>query len=346
MLSLLLACSTPAREVQAAAGERPRVDTNEGYIAEVTRGPTRDMSDPVAVLHFVLEALPDTVRVMPTENYYYFRFVEAGVPWAGSIRLGPAEREMGKVELSYYKDIAPWAEDMAGGRHEILGADQGVKVAAEEALKYRVTAKGRSVLFVLNDMSNVVPPAALLGERERFIGPVFDESGVRFFLVYNGQAKVFHYLLDETVPVADELVPQSASPRILVGRRTGFAYYLDQLRDRKILIGVSEVQSRLNTYFDGPFDQLPENFIKGEELRTAIVDADASAKGEIDRLGNYLKEEGRYLIHPYMLYAKPADLMRVHTCAASRVKRPDLYAKCFVIEPEGAALGPPPVPRK
>ena len=38
---------------------------------------------------------------------------------------------------------------------------------------------------------------------EKFLGPVFDEFGIRFFLVFNTRLKIFHFLLDETVPVAD-----------------------------------------------------------------------------------------------------------------------------------------------
>jgi hypothetical protein len=55
-----------------------------------------------------------------------------------------------------------------------------------------------------------------------------------------------------------------------MGKRTGFAFYQDGLRHRKILVGVYEANYRLNTYFDGPFDQLPDNFIEGETLRKAI----------------------------------------------------------------------------
>ena len=70
----------------------------------------------------------------------------------------------------------------------------------------------------------------------------------------------FHYLLDETVKVADDFFPVKYSERVLVGKRTGFAFYNDT--PRRILIGTFERNSQLNTYFDGPFDQLPDNFIR------------------------------------------------------------------------------------
>ena len=90
--------------------------------------------------------------------------------------------------------------------------------------------------------------------------------------MFNTRLKVFHFLLDETGVVADEFVPGKTSSQTVIGKRTGFAFY--RWDKRKILIGVSERQSRLNTYLDGPFDQLPENFIEGDSLRDAMIAAD------------------------------------------------------------------------
>lgn len=61
----------------------------------------------------------------------------------------------------------------------------------------------KSVVFALNDLSQVKPPAAALAPGDQFIGPVFDESAIRFFLVFNAKLKSFHYILDETVKTAD-----------------------------------------------------------------------------------------------------------------------------------------------
>src|SRR5215510_10121223 len=133
-----------------------------------------------------------------------------------------------------------------------------VPVERVERLIYRVSRESRSVIFALEDLSGVKPPANALGPHEEFIGPVADESAIRFFLVYNWRLKIFHYVLDETSAVADELVRAGGTDRILIGRRTSFAFYRDHRLDRRILIGVYEGNSRLNTYFDGPFDQWNE----------------------------------------------------------------------------------------
>ena len=91
-----------------------------------------------------------------------------------------------------------------------------------------------------------------------------------------------------------------AATGILVGKRTGFAYYRDHRLERKILIGVFEQNVRLNNYFDGPFDQLPDNFIEGDTLRQAIIDSDPGLKGKIDRLGHLQTE---IPLRHYTLYA-------------------------------------------
>ena len=99
---------------------------------------------------------------------------------------------------------------------------------------------------------------------------------------------------------------------------------------------MSARQSRLNTAFDGPFDQLPENFIEGETLRAAIVAADPAVKGVIDRLGNFTVGSNRYLIHPYLPYRRLSDLMVFHRCATAKSVAVADRPRCFVIDNEEA----------
>ena len=330
-------CATAIAQTERLQNPTPRLTTNEVEIVDALRPSTLAIDDPVAVFAYVLGQLPERVQVYPTENYYYFRFIHNGVTYAGNIRLATANRDRGEVNFSYNEQPADWNED-SPNRHAALGAAQGVTVERLAPLVYRVALSpslgGKSVTFVLNDLSQVRPPAGLLAADENFIGPSFDESGIRFFLVFNARLKVFHFLLDETAGVADEMSPIKATDRILIGKRTGFAFY--RYGGRKILIGVSARQSRLNTYFDGPFDQLPENFIEGETLREAIVSADPGIKGQIDRLGNFSDGNSRYLIHPYLPYRQVSDLLVFHRCATARSVAAAERPRCFVIDDEEA----------
>ncbi|MGD9545856.1 MAG: hypothetical protein AB7F41_14925 [Methylocystis sp.] len=330
---LLWLIAPMAAGIAAAQDVRPpRLYANETLIEDVTRRTEFDIDDPVAVFAFVLGALPDRVRVYPTENYYYFSFFLNGSRYSGNIRLPAAERDKGKIRFEYYQDLSAWA-DQGRAHHTILDASRSVAVERIAPLVYRVSHGAKSVTFALEDLSGVQPAANAVGPNEEFIGPIIDESGVRFFLLYNSKLKVFHYILDERFP-ADELLELKRADRLLIGRRTGFAFYRDHRLDRLILIGAHAGNSRFNTYFDGPFDQLPENTVDGDKLRRAIIDSDRAVEGEIDRFVNFVDGSGRYLIHPYSLYRTRADLSNVHSCAIRNI-RSTAYYKCFAQNDDG-----------
>jgi hypothetical protein len=339
LISMSLAAPVPAQ-----TEGRPRLYTNQTLIEDVTRKTDVPLDDPVKMFAFVLGALPDRVKVYPTENYYYFSFFHGGVPYAGNIRLDRADRDDGKVHFAYYQDASELTEQPQV-TYRLLDRDDGVTVEKLERFLYRVSLGGRSVLFELNDLSGVRPPADALAPDEKFLGPIFDESGIRFFLIFNPRLKIFHYVLDETVEPADEFFAVSKSDeRILIGKRTGFAFYRDHRRNRKILIGVYERNAFVNNYYDGPFDQLPDNFVEGDELRDAILAVAPWLKGKIDRFGASPGGEERYLIGPYAQYRVDADLLPFHTCATSKRVPPDQYYACFVnAEEHGPGVRPTPL---
>lgn len=307
LLALMFLAATAA---MCVASEQSSPQVAERDLGEVRAALA--VGDPLAVFTHLMRELPERAIVLPTENYYYVRFSRRGVNYSGNIRLAAADRDNGTIHLAY--GVAPTDRRPSPRvRHARLGQREGVTIAGLSPFAYRVEFRGRSVIFELNDLSMIRPPEYALRQDERFVGTIFDESGVRFFLVFNSRLRVFHYLLDETVAPADQWT--ESGDATLVGRRTGFALYRDG--ERKVLVGVGARHSRLNTMFDGPFDQLPENSIAGDTLRDAIVAADPLAKGKIDRLGNYLDGSGRYLIHPYLPYRSIGDLAVFHHCMTS-----------------------------
>ncbi len=334
--SFLLLTSAATALAQEAP---PKFHTNQSYIEDVNRRTSIPADDVKKMFGLVLESLPERVTVYPTENYYYFYFYHNGVRYAGNFRLDPQGRDEGKINFAYFVELQEW-KSREGVTYALLGKDEGVTVERVEPLLYRVSYGAKSVLFALNDLSAVTAPATSLGPDDRFLGPIFDESGIRFFLVFNSRLKIFHYVLDETIPVADELVPVAKRERLLIGRRTGFAYYRDHKLERKILVGVFANNSNVNNYFDGPFDQLPDNFIKGDELREAIIASAPSQKGKIDRYGNSPDGASRYLIGPYIHYRNEDDLVMFDRCANDKKIPASLYHACFAVTDTGEA--PPP----
>ncbi len=321
--------------VSAAAEDAafPKLETHQTDIEELMRTDSLDTGNPLKVFAFVLNSLPDRVKVYPTENYYYFRFLHNGTPFAGNIRIERDEDDKVSLHFAYYETSAEWRLETPG-KHVVFGAAEGVLLEKIERLVYRVSFGGKSVIFALNDLSGVKPPAEALAPDEKFIGPIFDDSGVQFFLAYNTKLKNFIYILNETAKATDELFPYEGTDRIFVGKRTGFAYYRDHKLGRKILIGVFNNNVRLNNYFDGPFDQLPDNFIENEALRGPILEQRPDLKGRIDRFGRIRGSEIRYTIAPYLMYFELKELDSFHKCASSHV-RDAAYYNCFVAEKLG-----------
>jgi hypothetical protein len=323
----------------AAAADASAISTNEAYVEGVLSSRGFDINDKKAVFAFVFKQLPDNVKVYPTEDYYYFKFNHEGASYSGNLRFQAEERDQGKVHFAYAMDFTQWMQPNETA-HVLFERKDGIDVDKVDAWTYRVTYEGKSVVFGLNKMEGVKPPPTAIAPGERYLGPVFDESAVRFFLVYNSKLKQFLYILDETGPPADILVTSQITDRILMGKRTGFAFYQDHKLNRRILIGAYEGNSAVNNYFDGPFDQLPDNFFEGDVLRDILLEIDPKMKGTIDRFGSSFDGETRYMIAPYMYYAQETDLGIFHRCATNKKIAAELYYACFNYEDkEGQKAG-------
>ncbi len=306
----------------------PQLQSNQAYVEQLLLPGALQIDDDLSVLSFVLNSLPDEVMVYPTENYYYFNFIHGGMKYNGNLRLDASDRDAGTVHFAYFTANNDWG----GNLRRIIktySLKDGVKVEAVEKLKYRVTFRERSVLFKLNDLAQVQPPTDIMVAGETFIGPVFDESALQFFLIYNRPVKIFHYVLNQLKRVPDILVADKMRPRIKVAQRSGFAFYQDHIKDRLILIGVYEHNAALNNYFDGPFDQLPDNFIKGDMLKEALIDQSPGRAGTIDRYGKAPDGNRRISISPYLDYLSRDELYGFDDCAQKYKNTPGEYYSCF-----------------
>jgi hypothetical protein len=304
-----------------------KLHTNQQMIEELLDPGDLDITNPDAVFAAVFDALPPKVTVYPTESYYYFTFPYKGVVYAGNIRFDAFDQFDGKVHFAYSMEYAYWRKPREP-IYKKLGPDDGVVVAQGDKFHYKIDFKGKTVEFILPDLSNVKPAPELLRADEVYIGPSWDESGVQFFLVYNKTAKTFLYLLNDN-PKMDQYEPSFLSPDVTVGARTSFALYKDKLLDRQILMGDFIGNTMLNNYFDGPFDQLPDNYVQGNTLLDAILEIEPGMKGEkADRYGADPTGEFRYGITTYKYYGHLEELKPIVDCAAQN-SDPAVYYKCF-----------------
>lgn len=311
---------------------QPKLETNQSFIETISQPTKLDVSKPMSVFQYVLNNLPKRVTVYPTEGYYYFSFAHMGQQYAGNVRFDIVDRDQGKLHFAFFRKYSEWRRGEAPN-YRLLSDKDGVEVKKVDKLSYTVTYKGKTVRFDMVDLSGVKPPKEALGPDDVYIGPVYDESGIQFYLLFNKKINVFQYVLNESVAVGERLFKSEVAENVSIGWRTGFAYYKDPHYKRQILVGVYMGNSRVNNYYDGPFDQLPDNFIEGNVLHDAIIAVDPTQKGRIDRLGNSEGGASRFFIGSYMYYEAEEQLAGFAHCMSEQNVTKDNYGLCLAVEP-------------
>lgn len=152
-----------------------------------------------------------------------------------------------------------------------------------------------------------------------------------FSLVFNGAANTFLWVLDpeQTMPV--ELV--DLTPQTKLHILSGFAFFQRDADSRKILIGVDQHNVIRNNYFDGPFDQLPDNWLPETDFKALVERSIPSLQGQINARGEYNEMEARVAVMPYMHYTSLADLLdRQSACLSSTpMGQNALFLACMVM---------------
>lgn len=247
-----------------------------------------DVKDAGAVFATVFAQLPDEVRVWPTENYYYWQMAAGGRVLQGNFRLSVDGRARGELSFGYgepteFLGDEERAERVAGAR--TFGAAEGVVVREQDAFTYVVAYRAKSVVFHLNRLPQEGPKDFLLAPGDTFVQRTQDESGLRFFLLYNTPARYFFWVLDEADPVPEPF--HSLAPDVAIGRRTGFVFWKQEAQGgRRVLASVRRASLQRNDYHDGPFDQLADNFVRGDGLRPLLEEAMPWLRGRVDPWGN------------------------------------------------------------
>jgi len=147
-----------------------------------------NLSDPIQVFRYIFTNLEEEVTIYPTENYFYFIFPYKGRIIGGSMNLAVDKRDEGILGFGYGKDREDPSDlkdlfkydpkDRVGGGKQFTEKD-GVYVKKINDFKYLVTFEGKKVIFNLFDVGYNTPKKAKLDESEIFVGPVFDDSGIK-----------------------------------------------------------------------------------------------------------------------------------------------------------------------
>lgn len=285
-----------------------------------------DLNNQFSVFAYVFNEIPYYAVVYPTETYYYFRIPEKGV--SGNLRF--VDIDKGVVYLGYFIQDRPHSEEGGSGAFTL---EDGAIIKKMAPDLYSVSFKGKTVFFKLPSAVWNLPPAklALLPEEE-FIARIQDESGIRFFFIYNSQTKAFYYILNEEQPVPEEL--NKIFDSVYAGARTGYAYYEDTNHERKILFGVKTANIWENNYFDGPFDQVPPRLNIRDKLYAAYPYT--QYLHGLDEHGNFIDFEGsRVAISAYTDYSQEAELReRITGCDQNSSGNVSSFWSCLAYEPK------------
>jgi hypothetical protein len=312
--------------------------TNQSYIRDLHE--PIDLDDPDEVFRYVFNKLDDEILLYPTE-YYYFTFPANGKVIWGSMHLPAYKLDEGVLGFGYIEkgyDVHQTAR--VGGSADYISGD-AIKIEKINDFSYSITFEEKAVLFKLNELKLDLPQKARLTSDEVLVEPTFDESGLPFFLVFNEVTNRLYWLLNEEGYVPETF--KKHGENLVVGNRTGFAFYLDEENNRKLLIGVYAINVMRNNWFDGPFDQLLDNYVRiGQvDLKEYIEAHDPTTAGEIGEYGNYLESEGmRVAIAPYSVYFYEEDLKSVITSCNGSETRNEFYA-CLTQENHDSLLDPP-----
>ncbi len=304
VISLLLLY--PANPRPAVAFHQYLIEGN--YPAEL-RDSAVDLNDTDQVFNLVFSALKDEARVYPTENYYYFIFRTSGKEIWGNIHFPPA------TEVEDYVDFAYWTfggtpnkVDQIDSHYKRYGAAEGLTIFRLATLRFAVSYRGKTVNFEFNDLAQTLPAGMKLRKDEALTAHTFDESGYSFFLMYNTAKPHFMFVLDESRKLPESLTTNDA--RVWIGEKSRFAFYQDG--DRKILFGVLADNVKRNNYYDGPFDQLGDNFVSDGRISSYMQAAYPYAKSRIDQYGRFTDaDHSRLAVTPYSFYSNPADLSAI-----------------------------------
>ena len=250
------------------------------------------------------------IRVYPSENYYYFILNADGKQMWGNIWLSTKTRDDGVLSFAYFEFREfPNTQERGQTHAKLYTKADDLDIEKIDRFTYLLRYKGKEVAFNLHQLSQEPPNLFPLGDGEVFVQRTFDESGYQFFLLFNDLKNYFFWVLNE-----EELVPDPLQPLqddLLVGKRSGFAFWVDAAHgDRKVLAAIRRESQSRNDYYDGPFDQLADNYVDEVGILDYLLQAAPQLEGRIDKFGYYLnrQRESRVALSLYFIYTNEESL--------------------------------------
>lgn len=256
-------------------------------------------NDPKGFFSYLFSWIPPYATVYPTERFYYF---STELPGTGEVRgnIRIADADKGKISLAYFKT--------ANKETRLLDITEkdGLMVNRISDYIWDITWHGKTVHFRIPETDLTPPQKLRMLPQEEFAGHIHDESGIKFFLLFNQTTNSFYSVLDDENGVADRFTRLDGWHTI--GQRTGFIFYEEPNYGRRILVGAHLENVAANNYFDGPGDQVPIRVNLRDRLHKAYPN---TMLGDgVDEYGVYLNkpEWVRIAVSPFHRYASYAEV--------------------------------------
>lgn len=305
--------SSPLLNQTFIEARRPEITTNL-IRRDPTSAPPPRFDDPRSVARYILAHVAQGT-VHPTEGYFYYRFPlvsDAGELETVSGNLRFTSIDNGVLHLGYFID-----GDLSRTNAASLSADDGVRIRSRtvgESPKIRehtITLDGVTSTFRVSWEYRDRQPSLQLLPSERFVTGVLDESAHPLVLVFDEtdeDSPAFRYIVNLAYPPTEVLLPIAHDlPDVFVGVESGFVFLRSRSPDRMTLIAVSAQGVRANSYFDGPFDQVPPDL----DLRPLLHKAYPYTVevSPVDQHGNFVgRDSSRVAISPYVTYESLDEL--------------------------------------
>jgi hypothetical protein len=306
-----------------------------------------DITNVNEVFKHIFNGLPDEVIVYPSENYYYFVLYAEERQFWGNIRLPAGARDEGELSFAYFEfEEFPLGARSGITRSKFFNEPDGVFVRQVEPHAYNVEFEGKTVKFKFHELRQDRPQSFPLGAGETFIQRTFDESGIQFFLLFNRVENYFFWVLNEEEIVPDTLDLLPGHDDVLLAKKSGFAFYVDEAHgNRKVLSAIRRLSVNRNDYYDGPFDQLADNYADETNVSEFMQRAFPGLRNRIDKFGYYLDQTRplRVAISTYYTYLSSADLNQFMT-RLKVASDPYFFASRGGVVPTPTPVIPPVIP--
>lgn len=289
------------------AQENLNISFNQSFIESHQTKINLNVNNKLQIFSAVFESLPDSVFVFPTENYYYFNFVADAVNYHGNIGLFRQLIQKNRINFSYYTN-----HNLSVGadrNHIELGPSEGLAISHISTFVISIEYNSKIVIFNLNEMNfSTLNEIYYEPNEESIVCPVFDESGYSFILIFNNDIKSFFWMLDNRSSIPDSLI--KIDENIFKGINSEFIFYRDSILNRYLLFGVKSENVYQNNWYDGPFDQIPDNHIYLGHFDFKKFLTQAYPKFDFDFYGGFKDDkDSRIAISNYYLYSDYNDII-------------------------------------